>query len=94
MRIRSNTCLWGIPPAYSGHGRPHKHGKKFQLTNLEAWTPSDFSLELPTSSCDRDVKQSGDKLIFTEYGFHCDYCDYFEEHASSRITMGRSQTTR
>jgi hypothetical protein len=36
MRIRSNTCLWGIPPVYCGRGRPRKHGHKFQLTNHPA----------------------------------------------------------
>ena len=50
MRIRSNTCLWGIPPAYSGRGRPRKHGEKFQLTNSENWTSPDSALELDTSS--------------------------------------------
>ena len=53
MRIRSNTCLWGIPPAYSGHGRPRKHGDSFQLTNLENWTPPNSSLELSTSKSGR-----------------------------------------
>ena len=53
MRIRSNTCLWGIPPAYSGHGRPRKHGDSFQLTNLENWTPPNSSLELDTSKSGR-----------------------------------------
>ena len=50
MRIRSNTCLWGIPPAYSGRGRPRKHGEKFQLTNSENWISPDSALELDTSS--------------------------------------------
>ena len=50
MRIRSNTCLWGIPPAYSGHGRPRKHGEKFQLTNPENWSSPDSALELDTST--------------------------------------------
>jgi Transposase DDE domain len=53
MRIRSNTCLWGIPPAYSGRGRPRKHGDSFQLTNLEKWTPPNSSLELDTSKYGR-----------------------------------------
>ena len=53
MRIRSNTCLWGIPPAYSGRGRPRKHGQKWQLKDLENWTSPDDSLELATSSCGR-----------------------------------------
>jgi Transposase DDE domain len=50
MRIRSNTCLWGMPPAYAGHGRPRKHGQKFQLTHPTTWTAPDSALELDTSS--------------------------------------------
>jgi Transposase DDE domain len=53
MRIRSNTCLWGIPPAYSGRGRPRKHGKKWQLTDIDNWTSPDSALELETASCGR-----------------------------------------
>jgi hypothetical protein len=53
MRIRSNTSLWGLPPVYGGCGRPRKHGEKFQLTNLENWTPPNSSLELDTSKYGR-----------------------------------------
>ncbi|MHC5819718.1 MAG: hypothetical protein ACYT04_28550 [Nostoc sp.] len=31
VRLRSNLCLWGEPEAYSGKGRPKKHGSKFKL---------------------------------------------------------------
>lgn len=31
VRLRSNLCLWGAPPPYSGKGRPRKHGDKFKL---------------------------------------------------------------
>jgi hypothetical protein len=31
VRLRSNLCLWGEPGAYSGQGRPRKHGVKFKL---------------------------------------------------------------
>jgi hypothetical protein len=51
--VLSNTCLWGIPPAYSGHGRPRKHGEKFQLIDETTWTLPDESIELATSSCGR-----------------------------------------
>ena len=53
MRIRSNTCLWGTPPAYSGRGRPRKHGQKWQLTATEHWNSPDELLELVTSSYGR-----------------------------------------
>lgn len=53
MRIRSNTCLWNAPPAYSGRGCPRKHGQKFQLKEPETWTIPDQVLELPESICGR-----------------------------------------
>ena len=53
MRIRSNTCLWNAPPAYSGRGCPRKHGRKFQLKHPETWTIPDQVLELPESVCGR-----------------------------------------
>jgi hypothetical protein len=31
VRLRSNLCLWREPEAYSGKGRPKKHGDKFKL---------------------------------------------------------------
>jgi len=31
VRLRSNLCLWSAPEAYSGKGRPKKHGAKFKL---------------------------------------------------------------
>lgn len=30
MRLRSNLCLWSVPPTYSGKGRPRVHGNKFK----------------------------------------------------------------
>lgn len=37
MRLRSNLCLWGAPPAYSGKGRPRIHGDKFKLNDPQTW---------------------------------------------------------
>lgn len=37
MRLRSNLCLWGPPPPYSGHGRPAVHGDKFKLKDATTW---------------------------------------------------------
>ena len=51
MRIRSNACLYGIPPIYSGSGRPCKHGQKFQLTDSVTWTEADSILELTDPIC-------------------------------------------
>ena len=53
MRIRSNTCLWNAPPAYSGRGCPRKHGQKFQLKHPETWTIPERVLELTASICGR-----------------------------------------
>ena len=51
MRIRSNACPYGIPPIYSGSGRPCKHGQKFQLTDSVTWTEADSILELTDPIC-------------------------------------------
>ena len=37
MRIRSNRCLYSAPPAYTGKGRPRKHGQKFKLNDSSTW---------------------------------------------------------
>ena len=37
MRLRSNLCLWGTPPADSGKGRPRIHGDKFKLNDPQTW---------------------------------------------------------
>ena len=38
MRLRSNLCLWGAPPAYQGRGRPKVHGDKFKLNDSTTWS--------------------------------------------------------
>ena len=37
MRVRKNACFWSAPPAYSGRGRPRKHGQKMQAQCPETW---------------------------------------------------------
>ncbi|WP_293026723.1 transposase [Moorena sp. SIO3I8] len=37
MRVRANACLWSKPPAYSGKGRPRKHGQKFKVNDPKTW---------------------------------------------------------
>ena len=37
MRLRSNRVVYGPPPAYSGRGRPRKHGDKFKLNAPDTW---------------------------------------------------------
>ena len=38
VRLRSNLCLWGAPPAYAGKGRPRKHGAQFKLNEPDSWS--------------------------------------------------------
>jgi hypothetical protein len=38
MRLRSNLCLWGEPPIYSGRGKPRVHGDKFKLNDASTWS--------------------------------------------------------
>jgi hypothetical protein len=46
VRLRSNLCLWGAPPPYSGKGRPRKHGIKFKLNQPSTWDEATQSLEV------------------------------------------------
>lgn len=46
MRIRSNCCLWGKPEAYSGKGRPRKHGQKFKVNDPTTWWEADEIVEV------------------------------------------------
>jgi hypothetical protein len=46
MRVRKNACFWSEPPAYSGRGRPRKHGQKMQLNAPETWMEADATLEI------------------------------------------------
>lgn len=46
VRLRSNLCLWGAPPPYSGKGRPRKHGDKFKLNEPSTWNEVTQSLEV------------------------------------------------
>ncbi|MEG4252509.1 NF041680 family putative transposase [Microcoleus sp. Pol10D4] len=46
MRVRSNACLWSAPPAYSGRGRPRKHGSKIKLNDPTTWLEADTVIEI------------------------------------------------
>ncbi|MEG4446939.1 transposase, partial [Microcoleus sp. AT9_B4] len=41
MRVRKNAGLWSAPPAYSGRGRPRKHGQKMRLNDPTTWLEAD-----------------------------------------------------
>lgn len=45
MRLRSNLCLWGEPPAYSGRGKPRVHGDKFKLQDDSTWSEPEQIIE-------------------------------------------------
>ncbi|MEG3909768.1 NF041680 family putative transposase [Microcoleus sp. w2-18bC1] len=46
MRVRKNACLWSAPPAYSGRGRPRKHGPKMRLNDPTTWLQADAAIEI------------------------------------------------
>jgi hypothetical protein len=46
MRVRKNACLWSAPPAYSGRGRPRKHGSKMRLNDPTTWLEADTAIEI------------------------------------------------
>ncbi|MGB3265418.1 MAG: NF041680 family putative transposase [Microcoleus sp.] len=46
MRLRSNACLWSAPPAYSGRGRPRKHGQRIKLSDPTTWLEADSVIEI------------------------------------------------
>lgn len=37
LRVASNRCVYGAPPAYRGRGAPAKHGHKMKLNDPETW---------------------------------------------------------
>src|SRR5512139_254021 len=46
IRVRSNRVLYGSPNAYSGTGRPRKHGDKFKLNDATTWWQPDEQQEV------------------------------------------------
>jgi DDE superfamily endonuclease len=46
LRLTSSRCVFGVPPAYSGRGAPHKHGHKFKLNAPETWPEPTTSIEI------------------------------------------------
>ncbi|MHC5824296.1 MAG: NF041680 family putative transposase [Nostoc sp.] len=53
VRLRSNLCLWGEPLAYSGKGRPKKHGDKFKLNEPTTWSEATSVLKVNDSKLGR-----------------------------------------
>jgi hypothetical protein len=46
LRLASNRCVFGVPPAYSGRGAPCKHGHKFKLNDPETWSEPTTTIEI------------------------------------------------
>ncbi|QKD82318.1 hypothetical protein HPC62_09070 [Thermoleptolyngbya sichuanensis A183] len=38
LRVTSNRCVYGAPPAYRGRGAPAKHGHKMKLNDPDTWS--------------------------------------------------------
>ena len=64
MRRRSNRCLYSAPPAYSGRGRPRKHGAKFQLNKPQTWWAAQQMVELDDPKLGKLRLRKWDKLHF------------------------------
>jgi len=64
VRLRSNLCLWGTPPAYSGKGRPRKHGIKFKLNEPDSWHEATQTLEMNDPKLGRLIVRLWENLHF------------------------------
>ena len=53
IRLRSNRVLYGSPPAYSGTGRPCRHGQKFKLNDSTTWWQADEEIEVEDAKLGR-----------------------------------------
>jgi hypothetical protein len=63
MRLRSNLCLWGEPPEYSGRGKPRVHGEKFKLNDSTTWGE-------PVQSIEQEDTQIGRIRIWVWHHLH------------------------
>ena len=64
VRLRSNLCLWGAPPAYIGKGRPRKHGIKFKLNEPDSWHEATQTLEMNDPKLGRLIVRLWENLHF------------------------------
>jgi hypothetical protein len=46
LRLASNRCVYGAPPAYSGRGAPRKHGDKFKFNDPQTYPEPSQVLEV------------------------------------------------
>jgi hypothetical protein len=70
LRLRSNLCFWGAPPAYSGRGRPKLHGAKFKLSEPSTWTEPIATLEVEDPNWGQVQMQQWSGLHFCAAATH------------------------
>lgn len=46
LRLASNRCVYGAPPAYGGRGAPRKHGHKFKFNDPQSYPEASEILEV------------------------------------------------
>jgi hypothetical protein len=66
VRLRSNLCVWGAPPRYSGKGRPRIHGDKFKLNDSQTWGEADETLEVDDPKLGRVLLRLWKRLHFRQ----------------------------
>jgi hypothetical protein len=63
LRLASNRCVYGTPPAYPGRGAPAKHGHKMKLNDPETWC-------LPTETVEIDDPKLGRVRVTRWHDYH------------------------
>ena len=70
IRLRSNRVLYGSPPAYSGTGRPRRHGQKFKLNDSTTWRQADEEIEVEGAKLGRLQLRVWHSLHLRQAGAH------------------------
>ena len=70
IRVRPNRVLYGAPPAYSGVGRPRKHGAKFKLNDEQTWWQADQRIEIESDKFGQVRLQHWQNLHFYQSAAH------------------------
>lgn len=53
LRLASNRCVYGVPPAYTGRGAPRKHGHKFKFNDPQSYPEAIEILEVDDAQLGR-----------------------------------------
>lgn len=83
IRLRSNRVLYGPPPAYSGTGRPRRHGEKFKLNDSTTWWQADEEIEVEDAKLERLQLQA----------WHCLHLRQAATYPVSLIQLQRQDTS-